>query len=144
MARRRDIDRLESIQELIEDLWQVPRFARGGGMRPNVDCFRTAEPPQLVVVAELPGIDPADLRIEVADRTLVISGERRRPRVDGETTYQQVEIEYGAFQRRIDLGQSVQAGADATYERGMLTIRLPLAEQPPEPRVARITVTVRR
>src|SRR5262249_56544523 len=102
MPRRRDdeIARLESIQELIEDLWQVPRFARAGqGIRPNVDCFRAGA--QLVVVVELAGVDPADTRIEVGERTLVVSGERRRPLVDGEASYPQVEVEDGPVLRRI-------------------------------------------
>jgi HSP20 family molecular chaperone IbpA len=146
MPRRRDdeIDRLESIQELIEDLWQVPRFARAGqGIRPNVDCFRTGA--QLVVIVELAGIDPAETRIEVGERTLVVSGERRRPAVDGEASYQQVEIEYGPFQRRIPLPDDVHPDrAEASYERGILTIRLPLAEKPPEPKRYTITVTVIR
>ena len=148
MARRRDddIDRLESIQELIEDLWQVPRFARAGqGMRPNADCFRTREPAQLVVVVELPGVEPADMKIEVGERALLVSGERRRPAVDGEASYQQVEIEYGPFQRRIPLADNVNPdGAVASYERGILTITLPLAEKPPEPQRYTITVTVLR
>jgi HSP20 family protein len=147
MARRRDDDiRLESIQELIDDLWQVPRFARAGqALRPNADCFRTREPPQLVVVVELPGVDPADVRIEVGERALVVSGERRRPVVDGDASYQQVEIEYGPFQRRIPLSDDVSpSGAVASYERGILTVTLPLAEKPPEPQRYTITVTVLR
>jgi HSP20 family molecular chaperone IbpA len=41
-----------------------------------------------------------------------------------------MEIEYGTFQRRIELGESVDAGrASATYERGMLKLVLPVVEE---------------
>lgn len=144
MARRReDVERLESIQELIEDLWQVPRFAHlRQGFRPNVDSYRTSSPPQHVVVAELPGVAPEDIRIELGERSLVLSGERRRQTIDG-ASYQQVEIEVGPFQRRIALPDDVQAeGAEATYERGLLTIRLPITSKPP-PKPVLVTITVR-
>jgi HSP20 family protein len=148
MSRRReDVERLESIQELIEDLWQVPRFAHmRAGFRPNVDCFRTPDPPQLVVVCELAGVGPEDVRIEVSERVLLIAGERRRPALDGPASYQQVEIEWGAFQRRLPLPAEVQPErAEATYDRGFLTVRLPLAPQPPpEPVRVRIAIRVPR
>jgi HSP20 family protein len=142
--RREDIERLESIQELIEDLWQVPRFAHlHAGFRPNVDCFRTSDPPQLVVLCELAGVAPEDVRIDVSERALVISGERRRPPPDGTASYQQVEIEWGSFQRRVPLPADIDpARSEATYERGFLTIRLPLAPQPPRKPV-RVHIAVR-
>jgi HSP20 family molecular chaperone IbpA len=44
--------------------------------------------------------------------------------------YQTMEIEYGGFQRRIELGDDVDSGgASATYERGMLRVVLPLAQR---------------
>jgi HSP20 family protein len=138
MARRRDINELQSeIAELLADLWQVPRFSgTARGFRPPVDCFRTQEPPALHVVVELPGIDRTDVRIDVAGRTLAISGERRRPKQDG-AQYQQMELEYGPFQRQVALGEDVDAdAATAAYDRGLLRIVLPLAPKaPPQVRV---------
>ena len=69
---RRDIDRLQSeIEELFADLWQVPRFTgMRAGFRPQVDCFRTDDPPTLTVVVELAGDRPRQPRIEVAERLL--------------------------------------------------------------------------
>ena len=60
MARKRDMDQLQNeIQELFADLWQVPRFSGlRAGFRPQIDCYRTADPPELVVLVELPGVDP--------------------------------------------------------------------------------------
>ena len=133
------MDRLQGeIQELFADLWQVPRFSGlRSGFRPQVDCYRTTDPPELVVVVEVPGIDPEEVQVVTADRTLTIAGQRRRPRCDG-LVYQQMELEYGPFQRRIQLPDGVDAAAArATYDRGLLKIVLPVAQRPaPGARVA--------
>lgn len=142
MRERKDIDRLQDeIQELFSELWQVPRFVGlRQGFRPQVDCYRTAEPPELTVVVELPGIDPADVRIEATPRALVVSGERRRPR-EPKRVYQQMEIDYGPFQCKVALAEDADTSrAHAGYADGLLTIVLPIAERPPRP--IRVTVEV--
>ena len=144
MPRRRDIDKLqEEIEELFADLWQVPRFSgMRHGFRPNVDCFHTDDPAELTVVVELPGVDPESLALVVGERALVIAGERPRPRADGRV-YEQMEIEYGPFQRQVRLPKDVDPeGAHARYERGVVTITLPVSETA-RPR-GRITIEVER
>ena len=139
---KRDIDRLQGeIEELFADLWQVPRFAGlRHGFRPSVDCFHTADPHQLTVVVELPGVDPESVEVAVEERSLTISGERVRPRIEGQV-YQQMELEYGAFTRSIQLAEDVDVGAsNASYERGLLTITLPISERPPRPQAVAIIV----
>jgi HSP20 family protein len=126
-----DRDRIQDeLDELFADLCQVSRFTGlRHGFRPRVDSFRTAEPAQLTVVVELPGIDPATIELIVDERLLLVAGERPRP-VTGhaERQYQQMEIDYGAFQRRIQLPEAVDVDtATAHYERGLLTVELPLA-----------------
>lgn len=143
MPEREDIDRLQDeIQELFSDLWQVPRFAGlRQGFRPQVDCYRTAEPAELHVVVELPGIDPADVQISATPRTLVVAGERQRPR-EPRRVYQQMEIDYGPFQRKVALAEDVDTSrAHASYADGLLTIVLPIAERPLRP--VQVTVEVR-
>jgi HSP20 family protein len=125
-------DRLqEEIEELFAELWQVPRFAGlRRGFRPNVDCFHTDDPHVLTVVIELPGIDPSTVHVVANERSLVIAGERHRPHVPGRV-YQQMEIDTGLFRRQIRLAEDVDAEhARATYEHGVLTIELPVVEQP--------------
>ena len=139
---RRDIDRLQGeIEELFADLWQVPRFTGlRHGFRPAVDCYVTNDPNQLVVMIELAGVDPESIEISVAERTLTVSGERSRPRVDGQV-YQQAEIEYGRFERRIPLGHDIAAAsASAAYEAGMLRITLPIAKRATRGRAVAIVV----
>jgi HSP20 family molecular chaperone IbpA len=143
-GRRRDVDDLRNeIHELFADLWQVPRFSGvRHRFRPQLDCFRTDDPPQLHVVVELPGADPETIDVAALGRTLVVAGSRERPHVPG-ARYQQMEIEYGAFQRRIELGEDVDpAAAQATYERGILTIVLPMVERAPA--AERVAIEVRR
>jgi len=141
--KRRDIDRLQGeIQELFADLWQVPRFSGlRSGFRPQVDCYRTEDPAELVVVVELPGVDPGGVQLVIADGTLTVAGNRARPKCEG-LVYQQMELEYGPFQRRIQLPESIDvAAARATYDRGMLKIVLPLAQRPAPGERVRIEVT---
>ena len=130
-GRRRKLDDLQGeIQELFADLWQVPGFTGlRHGHRPQCDCFRTDDPPALHIVLELPGADPDSVQLVVAGRSFTVSGARERPLVPG-ARYQQMEIEYGPFQRRIELGEDVDpTHASATYERGLLRIVLPRAQQ---------------
>jgi HSP20 family protein len=134
---RRDIDKLqEEIEELFADLWQVPRFSGiRHGFRPNVDCFHTDDPHALTVVVELPGVEPGSLQIVAGERVLLISGERKRPKVPGRV-YQQMEIESGAFERQVRLVEDVDPErARASLANGVLTIELPVAEQPHAGRV---------
>jgi HSP20 family protein len=125
-------DRLsEEIEELFAELWQVPRFAGlRHGFRPNVDCFHTDDPHALTVVVELPGVDARSLQVVAAERLLLVTGERKRPEVPARV-YQQMEIEYGPFRRQIRLAEDVDpAQATARYELGILTVYLPVVEQP--------------
>jgi HSP20 family protein len=129
---RRDIDKLQDeIEELFADLWQVPRFSGiRHGFRPNVDCFHTDDPHALTVVVELPGVDPGSVQIVAGERVLMITGERKRPKVQGRV-YQQMEIESGPFQRQVRLAEDIDpAQARATFDNGVLTIELPVVEQP--------------
>jgi HSP20 family protein len=144
VVTRRDVDKLhEEIEELFADLWQVPRFTGARrAFRPTVDCYHTDDPHELTVVIELPGVDPATVQLVTNERTLLVQGERRRPKVDGRV-YQQMEIEYGPFQRQVRLSEDVDPEhARARYERGMLTVSLPVTAKPPP--TGRVTIEVER
>ena len=144
MTSRRDMDELQQqIQELFSDLWQVPRFSGlRHGFRPQADCYRTDDPPELHVIVELPGVDPDQVQVVASGRSLVIAGVRERPQVSG-ARIQQMELEYGAFKRQIQLTEDVDSSrAGASYERGLLHIVLPVAE-PPSQQV-NVSIEVRR
>jgi HSP20 family protein len=144
MARRReDLDRLNELEELFADLWQVPRFAAGWRHehRPPIDVFRTSDPPELRVVVEIAGADPRSIQLLLDGRRLLIAGERPRARVRAQ--YDRSEIEYGRFRRELVLSEDVDVGAaNASYERGLLEITLPIARGA---RVSRaVTIEIRR
>ena len=150
MADSRDIDQLQrEIQELFSDLWQVPRFSGlHHGFRPEADVYRTDEPPEIHVILELPGIDPEQIEIVAGGRTLSVAGARERPPVPAGRV-QQMELEYGPFQRQLQLGDEIDSSrATATYERGLLRIVLPVVpappEPPPQPPQARTAILIRR
>jgi len=128
--KRQMTDLQREIQELFSDLWQVPRFSGlRAGFRPHVDCFRGDT--ELTVVVELPGVDPDAVELAVAEGNLFLAGRRERTRGEGQV-YQQMEIDYGTFRRQIALNADVDVTkASASYDRGMLTIVLPLAQRPP-------------
>ena len=145
MEKRRDTEHAaEEVEQLFADLWQVFPFSRSlsRGYRPEVDVYRSDDPPALTVQIELPGIDPQDVRLVASPQALLIAGERRRPRAGGH--YQQMEIDYGPFQRQITLAENIDPEqATATYERGVLTVRFPLAPRPaPQERVAIVVTSI--
>jgi HSP20 family protein len=129
---RRDIQHsADEIEELFADLWQVFPFSRGArrGYRPQVDVLKSDDPETLTVLVELPGVDPDAVKLIAAPRVLVIAGERRRPTNCGH--YEQLEIEYGPFQRKVVLSRDVDIErATATYDRGILRVVLPVAPKP--------------
>src|SRR4029453_2747417 len=139
---RDPIDRLRlEMEELFNDLWQVPRFTpRPGGFPPQIDCYPPEPPPAFHVIVELAGVDPSKIQVFADEGTLIVSGERRRPRCEGRL-YQQMEIDYGRFTRQVALGGDIDVEASkATYKRGVLTIVLPLAKKPAS--VERIEIPV--
>ena len=111
---------------------------RRGGFVPAVDVYYVGNPPRAVVRADLAGIDPAQLELEIRGRELILGGQRLAPASDQERLYQQLEIEHGPFRRVVALGADVDAdNARATYEDGMLVVELPIAA-PADPRTVPI------
>jgi HSP20 family protein len=110
------------------ELWEVARFSGlRRGFQPQCDCYRTDDPPAVHLLLELPGVDPDDLRIVASGTALVVSGVRERPHPAG-ARYHQIEIEYGPFERRIELVEEVDADAvTVTYEAGILQLKVPLS-----------------
>ncbi len=130
---RREMD------ELFGDVFERRRALRGRGFSPRVDVYYSDNPPRAVVKADLAGVDPADVGLEIRGRQLTIAGERR-PTEAGGRLYQQIEIEYGPFRRVVELGADVLADqASASYVDGFLQVEIPLAA--PEQSVRRVPIS---
>jgi HSP20 family protein len=95
---------------------------------PAVDVFDTQD--AVVLKAELAGMKPDDIQIEVEDNVLTIKGERKFEEKVDEERYYRVERRFGAFQRSLALPQGVKADQiEAAYDEGILTVTVPKAEQ---------------
>lgn len=94
---------------------------------PAVDVFSRGS--ELVVRAELPGVDPEkDVEITYQDGILTIRGERRREERSGDDRYWRVESSYGAFERSVPLPDGVKADdITATHKDGILEVVVPKA-----------------
>ena len=91
---------------------------------PSLDVRETDE--EVLVRAEIPGVAPGEIQVEIHDDLLTLSGEKRREekREDERATYS--ERSYGSFRRQVRLPAPADAErAEATHENGVLTVRIP-------------------
>jgi HSP20 family protein len=87
---------------------------------------------------ELPGMERGDIELYIDRRELVVRGDRTFPNAGGRV-YQQVEMDYGPFERHVRLMVDVDPdSSSATYEAGILEVRLALSERE---RARRIQIT---
>lgn len=102
--------------------------AREWAFRPTTDMTR--EDGNLVVTAELPGIDPdEDIEITIENDVLVIKGEKSEEKEIGEEDRYLRERHYGSFERRLPLPEGVDPESiEATYDKGVLTVTVPMPE----------------
>ena len=99
----------------------------------------TTDPEALTVEAALPGIKPEDVEIMVENGTLTISATTQDARNADEGSYLVQEIRRGTFSRSITLPNGLEPDkAEATFEHGVLKLRIPKAEQM-KPRQIRIS-----
>lgn len=123
-----ELDRLRQDFDRFFDS-SIPRgYRQRGRAFPAVNIW-TSEEDGVIVMAELPGVDPDDLNISVTGDALTISGTRMP--VDGPTKdqYHRREQSYGDFSRVVQLPYSVNNDAvEATVNKGVLRIYLPRAE----------------
>ena len=118
----------------------VRRFLQGES-DPSLRIEQYQEGDTLVVRVELPGIDPeTDVDISVADDTLHIEARREEDAERVDKKGYRTELRYGERSRSIDLPRGVsQDGIIATYEDGVLEIRIQFPEQS-EPQTTKIRV----
>src|SRR5205807_2217735 len=85
---------------------------------------------QYVIRAELPGLKPGEVKVEIADDAVVLEGEKRCEREEDQGGIHRTEIRYGRFFRSIPLPEGVNAEqARARFENGVLEIDIPIQAQ---------------
>jgi HSP20 family protein len=129
----------------------VRRFLQAAGpadkfWEPPVDVYETAD--AIHVKAELAGVHPAQLQVELSvdGRALVIRGERQDGTLDPgrRTTFHQIEIYFGRFERVIPLPAEPELDRDnvqASYRDGFLMVSLPKLRVPARPPTTNVPVT---
>lgn len=95
---------------------------------PAVDMYETKN--EVVISAELPGVDEKDIHLSITGDLLTIQGERRwNDNVKNASQYRR-ERWFGKFERTLSLPMPVETGqVKATYRDGVLTVKLPKAEE---------------
>jgi HSP20 family protein len=132
---------LLALQQELERFTRNPAFSLGPsgyGAYPPINVFEGQE--GTVIIAEVPGLDPAKLEISGQGRTLTLHGERKREEGPNPSGYHRRERPFGEFSRSIQLSSDLDmAKATAKYEHGVLTLKVPKLEAA-QPR--QITVNV--
>lgn len=108
------------------DDWSINRFS------PSLNVTETNKAYE--ITAELPGLAPGEVAVEITGGVLVISGEKKEEQETKGKTIHRVERRHGEFRRVVQLpGGFDSKGGEATFEHGVLTVRVPKsAEQRPK------------
>ena len=109
-----------AVQQALQDDMRVEEFTEDG---------------QIVVRADLPGVDPdKDIDVQIVDGNLCIRAERRSEEKAEGRNYRRSEVRYGSFSRVLPLPASAEeSDVSATYKDGVLEVRAPLASEPSTP-----------
>ncbi|MEU2061713.1 Hsp20/alpha crystallin family protein [Streptomyces sp. NPDC013455] len=112
------------------DMDRLTQQLFGTNARPSamaMDAYRSGD--DFLVHFDLPGVDPETIELDVERNVLNIRAERRSPAPqDAEMLV--AERPTGSFTRQLFLGETLDTDRiDASYEAGVLTLRIPVAEQ---------------
>lgn len=143
VPRSASIEQLRADVNNILDFWSSPspaleaiwRAAPLGDEKPSIDIEETDE--EIIVTAELPGLDKDKVSVEVVGDRLALRGERKRETEERKDGYHYSERSYGAFTRTVALPSEVDAAkANGKYKDGLLRITLPKTARSKAKRIA--------
>ena len=121
----------DQINRLFNDAFEHTGFSQDSNLTawaPAVDIHENEH--ELVVKADLPGVDAKDLDIRVENNILTIRGERKFEKKVNEDSYLRVERAYGSFSRSFSLANTVNPdGIKADYQDGVLSLTVPKREE---------------
>lgn len=107
--------------------WERPMLGALEEWRPAVDVVDRDD--EVVVRAEIPGVDKDDLDVSMSDSTVTIKGTTKREEKEEKGDYFRCETARGSFMRTVTLPAEIDTGkAEAAYKDGVLTLKLPKAE----------------
>lgn len=128
----------EEIERLFEEVWKRPFSVLGSivprirgeyeVIAPAVDIYEEGD--DLVLKADLPGLNKDDIEVKITDDYITISGEKKKEEKVEEKNYYRYERSYGSFTRTFRLPVEVQTDkAKAKFENGVLEVRIPKTEE---------------
>lgn len=128
----REFDKMRGEMDRLWDTFFEGRprknMMEGGEWLPSVDVSETKN--DLVVKAELPGMDPKDIDVSLSDGMLTIRGEKKQEKEEKEENYHFIERSYGSFTRSVQLPKEVKhEKISASYKNGILKVVLPKSEE---------------
>ncbi len=119
-------DPFRELDRLSQELWSGADRSRRGFSTMAMDAYR--EDDHFVVHFDLPGVDPESIDITVEDDMLTVSAERKWERGEAQE-WVATERYRGTYQRQLFLGDRLDADhIEATYDEGVLTLTIPVAE----------------
>jgi HSP20 family protein len=128
MARSPFRDLAREMEETFGRFFPAWSEERGHAWMPAVDMVD--EKDEIVVKADLPGLDQKDIEVTVQDGTLTIRGERKEEKEEKKEDYYYAERSYGTFVRSLQLPRGVEADkVKATFKNGVLEVHLPKAKE---------------
>jgi len=95
---------------------------------PSVDISETSK--DVIIKAEVPGMEPKDIQVSISGNVLTIQGEKKDEKEEKAENVHRVERTYGSFYRSIQLPAEVEPDkADAKYKNGILKLKLPKTKE---------------
>ncbi len=137
--RPRYLTPFEEMERWFEDFWRRPfslltpsawpeRAGEFETVIPTVDIYEQGN--ELVLKADMPGMEKKDIDISISDNFLTVSGERRKEEKVEKENYFRYERSHGSFYRRFELPTEIDADKiKAHLENGILEVRLPKSEE---------------
>ena len=115
------------LDRFFEDFELPIRFGEETEFTPAFDVSETEK--ELIVRAEVPGMDKKDININLSEGLLTITGEKKHDKKEENENYHCFERRYGKFSRTVRLPSALDTEkVDAVYKDGVLTITLPKSE----------------
>src|SRR3954465_11909624 len=128
----RELSTLQNeMNRLFGSVFDAPAQGNGGALRrwmPAMDLVESGD--HFVLRADLPGLDEGDVKIELEDTTLTISGERKAEHESSDEGYYRLERAFGPFSRTLQLPRGIDPEAvTASFDRGVLEVGVPKPEE---------------
>lgn len=134
------------IDQMFRDFWKGPRFSFGWpaelvsgdgdlvSLTPKIEIYEDKN--DVVVKAELPGINKEDLEVTLQENVLTIKGEKKTKEEEKKKGYHYSEVSYGSFERSLEIPQKVAPDkTKASFKDGILEIRFEMSEEAKQNRV---------